>query len=69
MRDSAPRHPQLASRRLLPLALNLLRMARRNNDSHGGETVNYYYLKVDHKYLSTGFSTQSAQPRRSDAFG
>jgi hypothetical protein len=35
--------------------LNLLRVARRNNDSHGGEKANYYYLKVDRKYLSTSF--------------
>jgi hypothetical protein len=34
---------------------------RRNNDSHGVETANYYYLKVHRKYLSTSFSTQSAQ--------
>jgi hypothetical protein len=37
----------------------LLRVARRNNDSHGGEKANYYYMKVDRKYLSTSFSTQS----------
>jgi hypothetical protein len=37
---------------------------RRNNDSHGVETANYYYLKVYRKYLSTSFSTQSTVFRR-----
>ena len=49
-----------------PLLLVIFELAahgRRNNDSHGVETANYYYLKVHRKYLSTSFSTQSAESR------
>ena len=55
-----------------PLLLVIFELAahgRRNNDSHGVETANYYYLKVHRKYLSTSFSTQSVETGPSSMLG